>query len=226
MEYGTTPVVAESNEEIYVNLLHGVAIGIISDILLDVCEYCIGCYSILWDIVDFVLGCYDIYWMLADIALGLSEKCLRKRNSIGFHWHCSLDSGRRFQRLLCCSEFTPRGGVNICHYEPRALLSIGTLGGVCIRSYTGFYWKRWEAIWRYFLQFGIISMRLSWRKYFWAEGSVSEDFKIHSWETFLMVSEWFQECEYERNVFGKFRDDFNEFGTSFECFWNELCDLK
>ena len=156
--------------EIYANTLHEVAIGIISDILLDVCEYCIGCYSILWDIVDVVLGGYGIYWMLADIALGLSEKCPMLEVEFN-RFSLTLRSGRRLQRLLCCSEFTPKGGVNICHYEHCFLLVLWVRR---VFVATGFHWKRWEAIWRYFLQFWdyfdeteLREVFLSWGKCFW-----------------------------------------------------------
>ena len=73
MEYGTTPVVAESNEEIYVNLLHGVAIGVISDILLDVCEYvaldaivfCETSLMSFWVAMVFI-GCWRIsFWAMS-----------------------------------------------------------------------------------------------------------------------------------------------------------------
>ena len=164
MEYGATPVVAESNEEIYVNLLHGVAIGIILDILLDVCEYCIGCYSILWDIVDIVLGCYGIYWMLADIPLGLSEECLMLEAEFN-RFSLTLAVWTKISETTLLQWIHAERGCECMSL--RTLLSTGTLGAACIRS----YWISLEAVRSHVEVFSAVLGLFRWD---WAEGSVSE----------------------------------------------------
>ena len=147
------------------------------------------------------------------------------QKSIGFHWR--WQSGRRFQRLRCCSEFTPKGGVNICHYEHCFLLVLWVRR---VFVATGFHWKRWEAIWKYFLKFRDDFDISELREVFLRWGKCCWKFQA-SWETFFDVSEcfrneWFQEFDFGMERFWKFQDGFNEFGTGWERFWNDLCDLK